>query len=490
MSDNIGNHNNQNEESEKEKESFAELFESYQVGMSENLKIGDQISGNIIAMDATSVFIDTGTKIDGVVDKQELVDENGEFPYSQGDRLELYVVALTEGEVRLSKAISGIGGLNMLKDAFRGGIPVEGNVKAVVKGGYHVEVLHRRAFCPISQIDVKYVETPEEYVGNTYHFLIKRFEDNGRNIVLSRREKLEQEQKETQKAFLKDLSIDSIVEGRVMRLMPFGAFVELTPGLEGMVHISELSWSRLQKPEEAVKIGDTVRVKVLNITQGQKGDEKKIALSIKQLSGDPWETVADTVHAGDRLEGKVTRCMGFGVFVEISPGIEGLVHISEMSYVKRVHKPEDEVRPGEMVWVMVKEVDVINRRISLSIRDAAGDPWADINEKYVIGQTVNGTFEKKEKFGCFITLEPGITGLLPKSKLSRTSAAGSIDKLKQGDSITVIIDEIRPETRRISLGISDTKDEEDWQSFSEDTGKSLGSLGEQLKKALQDKNGD
>jgi small subunit ribosomal protein S1 len=182
--------------------------------------------------------------------------------------------------------------------------------------------------------------------------------------------------------------------------------------------------------------------------------------------------------------------MGFGVFVEISPGIEGLVHISEMSYVKRVHKPEDEVRRGDMVWVMVKEVDVINRRISLSIRDAAGDPWADINEKYVIGQTVNGTFEKKEKFGCFITLEPGITGLLPKSKVSRTSAAGSIDKLKQGDSITVIIDEIRPETRRISLGISDTKDEEDWQSFSEDTGKSLGSLGEQLKKALQDKNGD
>jgi small subunit ribosomal protein S1 len=490
MSDNLGNHNNQNGEGETEKESFAELFESYQAGMSEDLKVGDQISGTIIAMDAANVFIDTGSKIDGVVDKEELVDENGELPYSQGDRLELYVVALSESEIRLSKAISGIGGLNMLKDAFKGGIPVEGNVKAIVKGGYHVEVLHRRAFCPISQIDVKYVETPEEYVGDTYHFLIKRFEENGRNIVLSRREKLEQDQKETQKAFLEDLSVDSIVEGRVMRLMPFGAFVELTPGLEGMVHISELSWSRLQKPEEAVKIGDTVRVKVLNITEGQKEGEKKIALSVKQVGADPWETVADTVHSGDRLKGKVIRCMGFGVFVEISPGIEGLVHISEMSYVKRVHKPEDEVRPGDMVWVMVKEVDVINRRISLSIRDAEGDPWADINEKYVIGQTVNGTFEKKEKFGCFVTLEPGITGLLPKSKVSRTSAAGAIDKLQQGDSISVIIDEIRPETRRISLGISDAKDEEDWQSFAGDTEKSLGSLGEQLKKALQDKNGE
>lgn len=486
MSDNLENEKNENEESEFEEESFAELFESYQAGMSENLKVGDKISGNIIAIDASHVFVDTGTKIDGVVDKEELVDETGELLYNQGDQLELYVVGVDESEIKLSKAVSGIGGLNTLRDAYKGRIPVEGKVIGVNKGGFQVEVLHRKAFCPMSQMDVRYVETPEEYVGNTHRFLIKRFEDNGRNIVLSRRENLEKEQKKIQEAFFKDLDLDSIIEGRVTRVMPYGAFVELTPGVEGMVHISELSWSRVQKPDEIVKKGDTIRVKVLRIESGKKENEKKIALSAKQVTSDPWDTIGDTIRSGDRLKGKVTRCMGFGAFVEIAPGIEGLVHISEMSYVKRVLNPEDEVQPGEEVWVVVKEVDAANRRVSLSIRDAEGDPWADIHDKYTIGQTVEGKFEQKAKFGYFVALEPGITGLIPKSKIGKTSSAGAVDKLTQGDPITVIIDEIQPDTRRISLGIADAKDEDKWQAFAGDSEKSLGSLGEKLKMALDD----
>jgi small subunit ribosomal protein S1 len=357
----------------------------------------------------------------------------------------------------------------------------------VNKGGFQVDVLERRAFCPLSQMDVRYVENPEEYVGGTYRFLVKRFEDNGRNIVLSRRENLQKEQKKVHQEFLKDLAPDAIVDGKVTRLMPYGAFVELTPGLEGMVHISELSWSRLGKPDEAVKTGEKVRVKILSIEPGRKENEKKIALSVKQISGDPWNTVSDTVHPGDRLQGRVTRCMGFGAFVEVAPGIEGLVHISEMSYLKRVLNPEDEVSPGDMIWVVVKDVDPSNRRISLSMRDAEGDPWADIHDKYIIGQAVEGTFEQKAKFGYFVSLEPGITGLIPKSKVSRTSAAGAIDKLNQGEPITVIIEEIQPETRRISLGITDAKEEGEWQNFSGDADKSLGSLGEQLQRAMKDK---
>lgn len=488
MSENLENGNHQNEEIENEEESFAELFESYQAGMSEDLKVGDKVNGKIIAMDANNVFVDTGTKIDGVADKAELVDENGEFPFSLGDPLELYVVAVDESEIKLSKAVAGIGGLSTLREAYKGRIPVEGKVQGVNKGGFQVEVFQRRAFCPMSQMDVRYIETPEEYIGNTHRFLIKRFEEDGRNIniVLSRRENLQKEQKKVQQEFLKDLAPDAIIEGKVMRLMPYGAFVELTPGLEGMVHISELSWSRLDKPDEAVKTGETIRVKVLSIEPGKKENEKKIALSVKQISDDPWNTVTDIVQPGDRLEGKVTRCMGFGVFVEIAPGIEGLVHISEMSYVKRVLNPEDEVSPGDKIWVVVKDLDPVNRRISLSIRDAEGDPWANIHDKYTIGQAVEGTFEQKAKFGYFVSLEPGITGLIPKSKVSRTSTAGVVDKLNQGDPITVIIDEIQTETRRISLGITDAKDEGDWQTFTEESDKSLGSLGEQLKRALKD----
>ncbi len=488
MSENMKDQNDHEEEMEDEEGSFAELLESYQAGMSENLKVGDKIKGKIIAMDNTSVFVDTGTKIDGVVDKQDLMDDSDAFPYEQGDQLELYVVKVDESEIKLSRAIAGIGGLNMLQEAYKSDIPVEGKVKAVIKGGFQVDVLQRTAFCPISQMDTKYVQTPEDYVGKTYQFMVKRFEDNGRNIVLSRRVILEKEQREAQQEYLKDLVLESIVEGKVTHLMPYGAFVELTPGLEGMVHISELSWSRLQKPDEAVKIGDTVRVKVLSMEPGKKEGQLKISLSAKQATDDPWDTLADTIHTGDRLKGKVTRCMGFGAFVEVSPGIEGLVHVSEMSYVKRVHHPEDIVTAGETVWVLVKEVDTANRRISLSIKDAEGDPWADIHDKYSIGQAVEGVFEKKEKFGYFVSLEPGVTGLVPKSKASKTSVAGAIDKLKQGDSITVIIDEIQSETRRISLGITDAKDEEDWQSFSEDSEQSIGSLGEQLKNALKNNN--
>ncbi|HIJ55220.1 MAG TPA: 30S ribosomal protein S1 [Deltaproteobacteria bacterium] len=490
MSENMENQNDQEEEfeTEEEGESFAELLESYQAGMSEDLKVGDKIKGRIIAMDATNVFVDTGTKVDGVVDKEDLMDDSDTFPYEQGDQLELYVVKVDESEIKLSRAIAGIGGLNMLQEAYKSRIPVEGKVKAVIKGGFQVDVLQRTAFCPISQMDIKYVETPEDYVGETYQFMVKRFEENGRNIVISRREILEKEQREAQQAYLKDLVLESIVEGKVTRLMPYGAFVELTPGLEGMVHISELSWSRLQKPDEAVKPGDTVRVKVLGMEPGKKEGQLKISLSAKQATGDPWDTLGDTIHNGDRIKGKVTRCMEFGAFVEVSTGIEGLVHVSEMSYVKRVHHPEDIVTAGDTVWVLVKEVDAVNRRISLSIRDAEGDPWADIHDKYSIGQAVEGIFEKKEKFGYFVTLEPGVTGLVPKSKVGKTSAAGAIDKLKQGDAITVIIDEIQSEARRISLGITDAKDEENWQSFSEDSGQSLGALGEQLKRALENNN--
>jgi len=487
MSDNQENHEKPMKEDGTEEESFADLFESYQAGMSEDLKVGDKINGKIIAMDATNVFVDTGSKIDGVAQKEELADDDGEFPYTVGDELELYVVAVDESEIRLSRAISGIGGLNMLRDAFRQKIPVEGKVKAVNKGGFQVEVLQRNAFCPISQMDVKYVDTPEEYVGDTHQFMIKRFEENGRNIVLSRRDILEKERKAAHEAFLSELVADTVVEGKVTRLMPYGAFVELTPGLEGMVHISELSWSRLQTPNEAVEVGDTLRVKVLSIEPGRKEGEKKIALSVKQTSDDPWNAVSDTVHADDRLEGKVIRCAGFGAFVEILPGIEGLVHISEMSYVKRILNPEEVVSPGDTVWVMVKDVDAAKRRISLSIRDAEGDPWADIGEKYTIGQLVDGTFEKKEKFGYFVSLEPGITGLLPISKARQSEGASSLDKLKPGDAIKVIVDQIQPDTRRISLGVTDARIEEDWKSFTGDSANTMGSLGEQLKRALEDK---
>ena len=471
---------------DQQEESFADLFEAYSSGMNEDIRVGDKISGKIISISDSAVFVDTGTKADGVVELEELRDESGELPYDIGDTLELFVVVADESEIRLSKAIAGIGGLSMLKDAYRNAIPVEGRVAGTIKGGFQVEVLQRRAFCPISQIDVQYVENAEQYVGQTFQFRITKLAEGGRNIVLSRRDLLEAEQEQARQEFLKTLAEDQVLTGRVTRLMPYGAFVELIPGLEGMVHISELSWSRLEKPEAAVSPGDKLEVKVLRIESG--AERMKIALSAKQVDGDPWERVAEVIEGGQKITGKVTRCAPFGAFVEIQPGIEGLVHISEMSFTRRVLNPEEIVQPGQSVSVLIKEIDVQKRRIGLSIRDAEGDPWLDVSEKFTVGQVISGTVEKQEKFGIFITLAPGIVGLLPKSVISRSSQNNRIERLKQGDTLAVVISNINAAERKISLGLGDSDDESDWRQFadkSERGNASLGALGDKLAEALK-----
>ena len=211
---------------------------------------------------------------------------------------------------------------------------------------------------------------------------------------------------------------------------------------------------------------------------------------MKQLTQDPWETAGEQFLEGEKIQGTVTRCANFGAFVEVAPGIEGLVHISEMSYKKRVLKSEDVVTAGETVSVMIKEVDLDKRRLSLSIRDAEGDPWINIAEKYKIGQTVEGLLEKKEKFGYFINLEPGITGLLPKSNLNKAAKPAEFEKLKEGNAIAVMIEAINPGERKITLMPADTADEQNWQSFSDASSKSLGALGEKLQLALEKKKSD
>ena len=479
--------------SEQEQEpSFAELFESYSAGMNDDIRVGDKIHGKIISITDKAVFIDTGTKADGVVEIDELRDDQGQVPYAVGDALDLFVVEVNESEIRLSKAIAGVGGLHMLKEAFENAIPVEGKVVQTVKGGFQVEILKRRAFCPISQIDTQYVENGDVYVGQTYQFRITKLAEGGRNIVVSRRSLLEAELQKVRQAFMQELAIGQVYTGRVTRLMPYGAFVELVPGVEGMVHISELSWSRVEKPDDAVSSGDKLEVKVLRIEPGQK--QIKISLSAKQVSGDPWERAVLEIKAGQKIVGKVVRCPPFGAFVEIRPGVDGLVHISEMSYTRRVLKPEDVVQPGQTVSVVVKEIDPAKRRISLSMRDAEGDPWADIQDKFTAGQKVTGTVEKREKFGLFITLAPGIVGLLPKSVLRESPDAGRIEALKPGQAIEVVVAAVKAEERKISLALGKGAGTDDWQRYAQKAGEgsnagggALGSLGEMLNEALKKK---
>jgi small subunit ribosomal protein S1 len=480
MTENINN----DDPTEEKEESFAALLDAYGPGLNADISIGDKIHGKIISIGKDAVFVDTGTKIDGVVEKAELLDENRQLPFEEGDMLDLYVVAATDDEIRLSKALSGIGGIEMLKEAYAKAAPVEGKITETCKGGVRVEVLQRKAFCPISQVDINFVEDPSGFVGQTLEFLITTLEEKGKNIVVSRRALLARQQEKSRKAFYENLRVDSVLEGRVTRIMPYGVFVKLSDGVEGMVHISELGWSKVAKPEDAVNIGDTVQVKVIGIAPDKKPGLLKISLSMKKLTEDPWDSADRHFREGDKILGKVTRCANFGAFVEVAPGIEGLVHISEMSYTKRVLKPEDIVSAGQTVSVIIKKVDMEKRRLSLSIRDAAGDPWVDVEEKFTVGQTLEGVLEKKEKFGFFITLAPGITGLLPKSKVSQMQKSSALEKLKEGNSIAVTIEAIDIGNRKITLIPGNTKDEQNWQNFADDTGSSMSSLGEKLSQAI------
>ncbi len=470
-------------------QSFAELFEASLTERGGEVSVGDKITGAIISIEKDFVFVDTGAKLDGVVEKAELLDENGELPYKEGDSIDLYVTSVKGGSVTLSKALGGAGGLEMLENAFQNGLPVEGRVKGTCKGGFNVEVMHHRAFCPVSQIDDKYVEDPEAYVGMNFPFLIVTFEQRGRNLVLSRRKLLDREREESTRAFLEEVKPGQEIKAKITRLAKFGAFAEIAPGLEGMIHVSELSWSRNDNPEDVVSPGDVVTVKITGMEKDEKKNRLKISLSMKQAQSDPWESAEGKFAAGEIVSGKVSRCMDFGAFVEIAPGIEGLVHVSELSYVKRVNKPEEVLTPGDVITVKIKDVDLAKRRISLSLRDAEGDPYAAALEKYKVGQSVTGVVEKKQDFGLFVTLEPGVSGLLPKSKMASAANAADLARLKPGDEVSLNIIDIQADKRKITLAPAGEKEPEDWKRFAEKPApaQGMGLLGEQLQKAMNKK---
>lgn len=469
-----------------EEENFADLFESYMTEQVD-IQVGDKIRGEIIAVGDKNIFINTGTKTDGVVEKSELLNDANELECKTGDILDLYVVAIADGEIRLSKSISGAGGDRLLYDAYQNHIPVEGKVTEKCKGGFRVSVMKKSAFCPISQMDTRYVENEDEYVGQTFNFLISKFEQRGKNMVVSRRDLLRQEQEAAKKEFFKTAKPEDMVAGTVVAIKPYGVFVEIVPGVEGMIHISELAWSRVGHPNEIYSVNDPVTAKIIDINP----ETSKIALSVRQASADPWETIHQQFKVGDKINGKVTRCADFGAFVEIAPGIEGLVHVSEMSYLKRIVRAEDVVSPGETVAVTIKDIDAEKKRVSLSMKDAQGDPWLNIGRKYTVGKVYSGRIEKKESFGYFINLEPGVTGLLPKSKINNAPNATEIEKLKIDDPISVKVEEIHATNRKITLGVEG--DGSDWKKFAPQkktpsSSGSLGDLGEKLRSALKSKN--
>lgn len=474
-------------ESMENAESFADLLAQHET-VENRLRVGQKIQGTVIAISGDNVFVDLGVKQDGVMDKSDILDAEGNSTVAQGDQIEAYIVSLSPQGARLSRSMAGSGAA-ALEDARDAAIPVDGRIKNVCKGGYQVEVLGKTAFCPGSQMEIFPGTTPEELVGRQMQFLITRVEGHGRNVVISRRALIEKERQENLDKLLDGLNIGGTVEGKISRLVPFGAFVELAPSVEGLVHISELSWSRVANADEAVSVGDPVRAKVLSLEQDAKG-QTRISLSLKQAQGDPWEGVMDKFAPGDTAPGIVRRLTPFGAFVEIAPGIEGLAHVSEFSWEKRVTKPEDFLAVGDSVPVKIKDINPESRRLSLSIRDAQGDPWEDASERFPAGAKVQGKVEANGPHGVFVALAPGIVGLLPKG-----AVPAKMTKIAPGTEVSVTVRSIDLEARRISLGMGDGETEQapqekDWRSHARSAEpKGMGIMAQALQNAIKKKKG-
>ncbi|MBO4336270.1 MAG: 30S ribosomal protein S1 [Desulfovibrio sp.] len=473
---------------QEDTEDFAALFEQHSAA-NVRLAPGQKVSGTVIDIQGDNVFVDVGIKVDGIMDRKDILNAEGEEIVKVGDSIEGWIVKMNSHEVHISRSMSG-SGLAALEDACASAIPVDGRVLGTCKGGYSVDVLGKRAFCPGSQMEA--LGEGDDITGRTMQFLIMRVENRGRNIIVSRRALIDRERSENLEKVLANLKVGDTVEGKISRLVPFGAFVELAPSVEGLIHISELSWSRVASADEAVSVGDLVRAKVIGITSTDKGT--RISLSRKQAEGDPWKDLGGRLEVGQMVQGKVVRFAPFGAFVEILPGIEGMVHISEMAWGRRVNKPEEVTSIGESVTVKILEINSENRRIALSIRDAQGDPWADVPERFAPGTLVQGSVDSQSPYGIFVNLAPAVTGLLPMQNLKNVKNQAELKALHKGDPISVVVQRVDSEARKISLwpeGAAEAKNSEnsDWKQHAAAGSKSssLGVLGQALQKALQKK---
>jgi small subunit ribosomal protein S1 len=339
---------------------FATLFEASE--RAKRVAKGQIIAGTIVAIGTEVALIDIGGKSEAAIDIAELKADDGSLEVAEGDRIQAMVVSTAGGLVLSRRLALGAATAQQLEDAFRAGVPVEGKVERAVKGGYEVRIARQRAFCPVSQIDIARSTEPAQHEGRLYRFRIIEYKDGGRNLVVSRRALLEQEQQASAAEVWKSIVEGAVITGRVASVRDFGAFVDLGGGVQGLLHVSEMAWARVSDTSSVVKPGDEITVKVLRVD----ADAQKISLGLKQLAADPWERAGDTYQAGQLRTGRVSRVAEFGAFVELEPGVDGLIPSSE-SGVARDADIRKAFRAGDEVQVVVLDVDPPARRIRLSV---------------------------------------------------------------------------------------------------------------------------
>jgi len=341
-------------------EDFAAMFEAST--KAKRIEKGQTLEGTIVGIGREVAFVSVGGKGEATIDIGELKDDDGKLEVAVGDRIQAVVVS-TVGGLTLSRRLArGAATARQLEDAFHSGLPVEGKVEREVKGGYEVRIARQRAFCPFSQIDIARTE-PAQHIGRVYAFRVVEYKEGGRNIVVSRRALLEEEQRAAADEIRTSIVAGAVMTGRVVSVRDFGAFVDLGGGVQGLLHVSEMGWSRVSDTSHVVKPGDEITVKVLRVDD----DKQKISLGLKQLTADPWSTVGETYAVGQVRTGRVTRVTEFGAFVELEPGIEALAHVSTFQPTGRSEKWSALVAPGTTAAFEILTIDVEKKRIGVAL---------------------------------------------------------------------------------------------------------------------------
>lgn len=449
---------------ETEQEMTPQEYEHLLAQTFRNLQEGQIIRGRVLTVTPSEVIVDIGYKSEGIIPVSEFTDFSGNVMVKAGDAVDVLLERTEDqnGYVVLSKdKAEKMKVWDEVEKSHRSGSTVRGRVIERIKGGLAVDI-GVKAFLPGSLVDIKPVKNLESLRGKELDFKVISVDKKRGNIVLSRKAVVEIEQEAKKKETLQLLEEGRVLRGTVKNLTDYGAFVDLG-GLDGLLHVTDMSWGRVNHPSDLVKVGDEIDVVVLKFDR----ETERVSLGTKQLTEDPWSHVPTRYPTGSRVSGRVTNVTDYGAFVELEEGVEGLIHVSEMSWSKKVKNPSKVVSPGDTVEAIVSDVNPESRRISLSLKDTLPDPWESVVEKYSVGSRISGKVRNLTDFGAFVEIEEGVDGLVHVSDMSLTKRIKHPSEvLKKGDDVEAIITSIDQENRRISLSIKEFQPN-DWQTFKE-----------------------
>jgi small subunit ribosomal protein S1 len=442
---------------------FAAALQNFETETEESVGDDHVIKGTVVKLTATHVVVDIGTKSEGMVPIAEVLDHEGKPKFQPGDEIDVMrdKGETEEGYVNLSHLkAQRLRSWDEIERAYNEKKPIKGVVVERIKGGLTIDIQGARAFLPGSQVDLRPIRNLDGMKGQTMEVAIIKLNKKRGNIVVSRKQLLEEEQNEKRGKTLEHLEEGSVLTGIVKNLTEYGAFVDMG-GIDGLLHITDMSWGRLTHPRDLVNVGDQIQVKVLKYDK----DKQRVSLGFKQLTPDPWLDAEHRYPVGAHVHGRVISVTDYGAFVELEQGIEGLVHVSEMTWSKRMKHPSKLVNVGDEVDCVVLSVNPTERRISLGMRQLASNPWDTLHDKYPVGATVEGRVRNLTEFGAFIEIEDGIDGLVHVSNLSWTTRVKHPSEvLKKGDKVKAVILAIEPDKRRLSLGVKQMQPDV-WDSF-------------------------